>query len=79
MAPQQAPLERRSVDRPRSGAARPCPFCRAGSLIFDEAYRPSAGQGVAPAWLCENPTCEYRQFARTETAQRMAETAAKKR
>ncbi len=54
--------DRRTSGRPRAGEARPCPYCRAGSLVFTETYR-WAGH-VGPAWACENPECEYRQFVR---------------
>lgn len=62
--------ERRSPDRPHAGAVKPCPFCRAGSLVFTEVYQEHGG--IVPAWACENPECEYRQFVRITTASGIA-------
>jgi hypothetical protein len=54
--------ENRAGDRPRTGDALPCPFCRAGSIVFTTQYH--VDDTVTPAWVCENPECGYRIFAR---------------
>jgi hypothetical protein len=57
--------ERRGPDRPRDGDTQPCPFCRAGPLVFAE--RVPLGAATVPAWVCENAACEYRVLARRKS------------
>jgi len=59
------PHGRRGQDRPREGDTRPCPFCRAGLLVFAE--RVPFGATNVPAWVCENATCGYRALARRKS------------
>lgn len=62
MASDRQRRNRRADDRPTTGDVRPCPYCRAGSIVFNEQNR--LDDRVSPAWVCENPACGYRVFAR---------------
>ncbi|HJR61456.1 MAG TPA: hypothetical protein VJ813_18740 [Vicinamibacterales bacterium] len=64
--------ERRGPDRPSNGDIAVCPKCRKNTVEFNERYRLTVGEGVAkstPAWVCDGPSCGYRQPARSEDEQ----------
>ncbi len=55
--------DRRRVGRPQNGDTKPCPKCAASICDFNARYRvPDAG--VVPAWICDSPTCRYRELVR---------------
>ena len=63
--PARGAADRRRPDRPSTGDLRPCPFCRVGSMVFKERHR--FGADLAPAWVCQNPACGYRNVVRQPT------------
>ena len=56
--------DRRHASRPRNGDTKPCPSCgKSGCCEFNDRYR-FGDVGVAPAWICGCPPCQYRELAR---------------
>jgi hypothetical protein len=55
--------ERRRVGRPQNGDTKPCPKCAESICDFNDRYR-FPGSGIAPAWICDSPTCGYREMVR---------------
>jgi hypothetical protein len=55
--------DRRRAGRPQNGDTKPCPKCAAASCDFNDRYR-VPGSGIAPGWICDSPTCGYRQLVR---------------
>jgi hypothetical protein len=68
MSAERPRKEHRASTRPRSGDLRVCPFCRAGSIVFNETH--DDDEGASPAWVCENPSCGYRVLVRKSPKRR---------
>jgi hypothetical protein len=75
MSADRSRKEHRASTRPRPGDLRLCPFCRGGSIVFNEQYENDGI--VTPAWVCDNPLCGYRVLARR--GERQPQPAAKGR
>jgi hypothetical protein len=64
MSAQGRSLDRRRLDRPQNGDTKLCPKCAAAACDFNDHYR-IPGSGIAPAWICDSPSCGYRELVRS--------------